>query len=82
VADGINNVRELFPKMLFDESLVGYVNKISEYSPKLNKEGLPTDSAIHCDVSDTIRYMATAYIDVVEVENEWDIVEMDYSNYI
>jgi len=82
VADGINAVRELFPIMLFDGSLVKYINVLSEYQPKLDKAGLPTEHAIHCDVSDTIRYLATAYNDFVKTEENWEVEEIDYTHLI
>lgn len=81
VEDWINAVRELLPDMIFDSSLIDYLNKLSEYQPKLDKEGNPW-KPIHSDVADTIRYLAMSYNEYIEIEEEYDTVILDYNEYL
>jgi len=80
VEDWINAVRALFPSFIFDSSLIGYINKLSEYQPKLDKDKLPTNTPEHSDQADTIRYLATAYNQYIEAEEEYEaeIIEYDF----
>lgn len=80
VEDWINAVRALFPTFIFDSSLIKYVNKLSEYQPKLDKDKLPTNTPEHSDTADTIRYLATAYNQYIELEEEWEaeVIEADF----
>jgi hypothetical protein len=73
-------VRELFSTFIFDSSLVGYINKLSEYQPKLDKDKLPTNTPEHNDTADTIRYLATAYNQYIETEEEREaeVLQFDY----
>lgn len=78
VEDWINAVRALFHKFIFDTSVVTYINKLSEYQPKLDKDKLPTNTPEHSDQADTIRYLATAYNQYIEVEQEFDTEVLQY----
>lgn len=82
VQDGINAVREIIGKCLFDTSLVEYLNKLSDYKPKLNKEWLSTWVPEHSDVADTIRYLALAYNEYVQPEEEEFVTILDYDDFI
>lgn len=81
VADGINAVRALFPTFLFDSSLQRFLDQLSEYQPKLNKDKLPTDTPEHSDLADTIRYLATAYNQYIEQE-DFEAVVLDFDEII
>ena len=78
VMDDVEAVRLLFKKMTFDSSLEWYLNTISEYWPKIDKEGEPTDVLKHCDVSDSFRYVVSSYWQWVETNFNYDSIEMDY----
>lgn len=82
VEDWINAVRELFPSFVFDTSLVSYINKLSEYQPKLDKDKVPTNNPEHSDVADTIRYLASAHNQYIETLEEFDTFTVDYWNII
>jgi len=78
VEDWINAVRELFKTFIFDSSLIKYINKLSEYQPKLDKDKLPTNTPEHNDTADTIRYLATAYNQYIEEYEEYDTQVLEY----
>ncbi len=83
IADWIEAVRTVFPLLSFDASLADYINIISEWSPKIGKDWLPTSTPEHCDVTDTIRYLATSINQYVkEEENDEEVFELDYSELI
>lgn len=82
VMDDVEAVRLLFSKMYFDTTLEWYLNTISEYWPKLDKEGEPTDVIKHCDVSDSFRYVVSSYSQWVETNFNYDAIEMDYSEIL
>ena len=82
VEDWINAVRELFPLFIFDSSLVKYINKLSEYQPKLDKDKLPTNTPEHSDATDTIRYLATSYNQYIETENEYETEVLQFDTFI
>ncbi len=65
--------------MVFDTSTVKYIDALSEYQPKLDKDKLPTNTPEHSDAADTIRYMATAYNEYIVSEENYDAEVLDYN---
>lgn len=81
VEDWINAVRELFNKFYFDSSLIDYINKLSDYQPKIDKEWNPWKPE-HSDIADTIRYLALAYQEFIEIDESYEAVVLDYDNLL
>lgn len=83
VQDGINAARTLFPKMVFDQTMEEkYLNKLSLFQPKVNKDGSPTDTPEHNDLADTIRYLAMAYNQFIEPEDNFEVTYINYDEFI
>lgn len=83
VQDGINAARTLFPKMVFDQTMEeAYLNKLSLFQPKINKDGSPTDTPEHNDLADTIRYLAMAYNQFIEPEDNFEVTYINYDEFI
>ena len=83
VQDWINAARTLFPKMVFDSLMEGFLNKLSLFQPVINKDGSPTDKPEHNDLADTIRYLAMAYNQFIEPEGTEEIITyIDYDEFI
>lgn len=82
VEDWINMVRQILPKCWFDASLEKYLNIICEYRPKYDEKTEEFGKPIHCDYSDAIRYLATAYNLFVETYEDYETFSINYDNLI
>jgi phage terminase large subunit len=83
VQDWITAARTLFPKMVFDSTLeIPYLNRLSLFQPKIDKDWNPTDKAEHCDIADTIRYLAMSYNQFIEPEDSYGITYINYDDLL
>jgi len=82
VQDWINMVREILPNTYFDKSLEDYINIISEYRPEYNRKTWKYWKPIHCDKSDALRYLATAYNLFVQTYEDAETFVTDYKSLI
>lgn len=82
VQDWINMVRTILDRTVWDSSLEEYMNILWEYRPKFNEKTGEFGKPIHCDHSDAMRYLATAYNYFVDVHENYETFSVDYSNLL
>lgn len=81
VEDGINAVRRLFGKMWYDAGMEDYLNELSNYSPKIDKDWKYWKPQ-HSDLADTVRYLSIAYINFIEPDTYFESFTIDYDSLI
>ena len=82
VIDWINMVREVLDKTYIDNSLIDYINNVSEYRPDFNRKTWKYWKPIHCDYSDALRYLATAYNYYVQTFEDYDTFVVGYNKIL
>lgn len=80
VEDWINAVRRIFPKIYVDATLSLFLDKLSDYKPKIDKNWVPWKPE-HNDLADTVRYLSAAYTLFIEPENDFEVHTIDYSDF-